>query len=102
MMDGTQLFPRGFHPQRPSFAVDASGSATVRRRYQVPFPRYYIIDFGLSTWFKEGHEGPRLVTGIDGQDKTVPELSDTVPYDPFKVDICTLGNLFKVELLAVS
>lgn len=101
-MDAAQLFPQGFHPQRPSLAADGSDFAPVRRRYQVPFPKYYIIDFGISTWFKEGHEGPRLVTGIDCQDKTVPELSDPVPYDPFKVDIYTLGNLFKLELLAVG
>lgn len=102
MMDASLLFPKGFHPQEPGFAPDANGLAIERRRHQVPFPRYYVIDFGLSTWFKEEHEGPRLVTGKHCQDKSVPELNDTEPYDPFKVDIYTLGNLFKVDLLDVS
>ncbi|KAJ7725528.1 hypothetical protein DFH07DRAFT_252485 [Mycena maculata] len=32
--------------------------------------------------------------GVFGQDKTVPELSDTILYNPFKVDIYQLGNVF--------
>jgi len=32
--------------------------------------------------------------GTLGQDKTVPELSDDIPYDPFKVDIYQLGHVF--------
>ncbi|KAJ7051204.1 hypothetical protein C8F01DRAFT_1263228 [Mycena amicta] len=46
--------------------------------------------------------GPRMemaefrVSGeTDAPDDTVPELSETVPYNPFKVDIYQLGNVFK-------
>ena len=55
--------------------------------------RYYFIDFGLSTDYPEGIDNASDV-GIYGQNKTVPELSDTVPYNPFKVDIYQLGSAF--------
>jgi hypothetical protein len=42
-----------------------------------------------------------LVTGRLGQNKTVPELSDTVPYDPFKVKIYQMGGVIQ-ELVEVS
>lgn len=56
--------------------------------------RYYYIDFGISSHFPAGTEGPRLVVGDIGRDQTVPELSDTEPYDPFKLDVYVLGNFF--------
>ncbi|KAJ6627032.1 hypothetical protein B0H10DRAFT_1997788 [Mycena sp. CBHHK59/15] len=53
---------------------------------------YYSIDFGLS--ITAGRPRRNSVLGIFGQDKTVPELSDTVPC----VDIYQLGNGF-VDLI---
>ena len=42
------------------------------------------------------------ILGIAGRDRDVPELSKNVPYDPFKVDIFTIGNvLLRAELQAV-
>ncbi|KAL7284782.1 hypothetical protein ACG7TL_002089 [Trametes sanguinea] len=35
-----------------------------------------------------------LVVGDVGRDADVPELSDHVPYDAFKVDIFSLGNVY--------
>ncbi|OCB89313.1 hypothetical protein A7U60_g3513 [Sanghuangporus baumii] len=43
----------------------------------------------------------RLVAGNRAQDREVPELSSIVPYDPFAVDIFTLGNVFKRNFLNV-
>lgn len=100
-MDPKPLFPEGHHPQKLHRTLDGSRWATVRHRYQAPFPKYYIIDFGISTWFREAHEGSRLVVGTDGQNQTVPELHDSIPYDPFKVDIYTLGHVFNSEILMV-
>ncbi|KAH9858389.1 hypothetical protein C2E23DRAFT_798334 [Lenzites betulinus] len=54
---------------------------------------YYFIDFGMSTRFTS--ESPRLVTGTLGLDREPPELSDDVPYDPFKLDIFLIGNLIR-------
>ncbi|KAI0369568.1 hypothetical protein BV20DRAFT_1053161 [Pilatotrama ljubarskyi] len=45
-------------------------------------------------------EGPRLVTGKLGLDRQPPELSDDVPYDPFKLDVFLIGNLICCELHA--
>ncbi|KDQ12538.1 hypothetical protein BOTBODRAFT_176475 [Botryobasidium botryosum FD-172 SS1] len=105
MMDPKHLFPEGYHPQSPDRSVDAHWAAPRRRRYQVPYPKYYFIDFGLSVLYSEDYQGPRLVTGTDGQDQTVPELlratqDPQYQYDPFKIDIYTLGNLYKNELIS--
>ncbi|KAJ6460727.1 hypothetical protein DFH09DRAFT_1496906, partial [Mycena vulgaris] len=57
---------------------------------------YYYIDFGLSMYFPGGKD-TALTTGTLRTFKTIPELSLTVPYNPFKVDIfqlgLTMGNL---------
>jgi hypothetical protein len=59
----------------------------------------FFIDFVLSTRF-DSREERSLVTGKLGQNKTVPELSDTVPYDSFKVDIYQMGGVIQ-ELVEV-
>lgn len=59
--------------------------------------RYYLIDFGISSHFLEGSS--RYVTELKSRDKEVPELSADVPYDAMKVDIFTLGNLYRKEFL---
>jgi hypothetical protein len=43
-----------------------------------------------------------LVLGIAGRDQDVPELSGDVPYDPFKVDIFTIGNVIRAEFQDVG
>ena len=74
--------------------------ATLLSRNDVPVI-YYFVDFGISTWLKP-EDTDRLVVGSDGLDQDVPELSDDVPYDPFKVDIFVLGNFFRQELTKVG
>ena len=61
--------------------------------------RYYYIDFGLSTLFKEGD--PPLVLGRTGRDKEIPELSNEIPYDAYRADVFALGNLYYKEFLSV-
>lgn len=56
--------------------------------------RYFIIDVGLSEQFRTG-EKPRYY-GSWGQDETIPEFQKLgVAHDPFKTDICQLGNVLK-------
>lgn len=43
----------------------------------------------------------RLVTGEYGRDKSVPELNKIVKYDPFPVDIFTVGNMIKTSFIKV-
>ncbi|KAJ7587980.1 kinase-like domain-containing protein, partial [Mycena floridula] len=56
--------------------------------------RYFFIDFGLSDKHPDGQEQART-TGRFGQVRVTPELSDDVPYNPFKSDILQLGRIFK-------
>ena len=71
------------------------------RRSDVKGVRYYIIDFGISSYFKDP-VAPRLVTGPDGLDNEVPELHREAPYDPFPVDIFILGNMYKKLFVEVG
>ena len=99
MMDGRPLYPQGYHPVRQNVTPDALYEITPLSRTDHPV-RYFYIDFDLSMRFAEGE--PRLATGDVGRDDKVPELSKGVPYDPFKVDIFSLGNLYYKEFELVS
>ncbi|KAH9888334.1 kinase-like domain-containing protein [Cubamyces lactineus] len=93
MMDARALYPNGYHPVRLGYTPDALYPVS-------PLPRagrsikYYYIDFGLTTWFPPGSS--TLVIGDVGRAE-VPELSDTTPYDAFKVDIYALGSVYSEE-----
>jgi len=103
MMDSSRLIPSGFHhaARRTYNGITSAGAnLTYRKRLDVAPVDYFFIDFGLSTRFRSS-EDRALVTGKFGQNKTVPELSVTVPYDPFKVDIYQLGGVIQ-ELVEVS
>ncbi|KAI0334860.1 hypothetical protein GY45DRAFT_1431349 [Cubamyces sp. BRFM 1775] len=97
MMDASAMYPKGFHPVYTWYLPDASGYADVLPRSSVRVT-YYLVDFGISTRFTS-KDSPRLVLGIDGIDDTVPELSNEIPYDPFKTDIYILGSLFREKFL---
>ena len=100
MVDGNALFPKVFHPtQRLLDPTCTEDSKSIFRR-DVPNLKYYIIDFGISSSFNG--PGPHLVLGQDGLDQEVPELAGWNPYDPFLVDIFTLGNVYKKEYLEVG
>jgi hypothetical protein len=99
------MFPRGFHPVRDSFLPhDMSALAPAIPRLGVGV-KYYFVDYRMSSYFPEGTER-QLVLGLadklPGHDQDVPELSDEVPYDPFKVDIFTIGNVLRREFVGVS
>ena len=101
MMDATALYPDGFHAiYLSSLPEQITRPATLLSRNDIPVT-YYYVDFGISTWLKP-EDTNRHVVGSDGLDQDVPELSDDVPYDPFKVDIFVLGNFFRQEFTQVS
>lgn len=93
MVDATNMYPLGFHPVRDRFLDDVTTPATVIPRSELGV-KYYFVDFGISSYFPSESQS-RLVFGTTGRDQDVPELSDEVPYDPFKVDIFTIGNVFR-------
>lgn len=99
MQDASSAFPgRRTHPVLTDHSEDMQVEYTPLPRCMCSF-RYYFIDFGISKRF-EG-PGPHLVTGTIGRDPSAPEMSDTVPYDPFKLDIYYLGNHFLQEYVRV-
>ncbi|KAJ7511983.1 hypothetical protein B0H11DRAFT_2214852 [Mycena galericulata] len=73
----TPAFPGTFSP----------GKTAVR---SVPPVQYYYIDFGLSKHFPGGKESARLMSTLRTF-PMIPELSLTVPYNPFYVDVFQLG-----------
>ena len=100
-MDATAMYPEGFHPMRLSrHPRDLRRWAPVRSRDDVPVT-YYFVDFGISSQFQPGNTD-RLVVGTSGLDQDVPELSDEVPYDPFKLDVFILGNMISLTFVMVS
>ncbi|KAG9019231.1 hypothetical protein FRB90_005062 [Tulasnella sp. 427] len=89
MMDGRRLYSLGWHPQE--WEVLPNGKSMKQSnpsRTAVGGVRYYFIDFGIST--KDQDE----TLGVDGQEPA-PELSDDVPYDPFKLDVYILGMAYR-------
>ncbi|KAJ6498044.1 hypothetical protein C8R47DRAFT_1112658 [Mycena vitilis] len=93
VMDATRAIPGGYHFSQPWTENGVDFGVYWRARSFVSPVEYYFIDFGLSDYCPDGPEATRDV-GVFGQDKTVPEFSDTVSYNPFKVDIYQLGNVF--------
>lgn len=43
-----------------------------------------------------------LIMDIGGDDVDVPELFNGKPYDPYKLDVYTLGNVFLKEFYQVG
>ncbi|KAI0363711.1 hypothetical protein BV20DRAFT_1039768 [Pilatotrama ljubarskyi] len=97
MMDATALYPRGFHPILTHSLPGANGYAPVLSRSGVRV-KYFFLDFGISTRFSPD-DTSRKVLGVDGLEETVPELSNEVPYDPFKTDVYIVGKLFRQVFL---
>ncbi|KAI0040984.1 hypothetical protein FA95DRAFT_1683498 [Auriscalpium vulgare] len=97
MMDASAMFPRGFHPISQSFLADMSEVAPSYSRLSSGV-KYYFVDYGISSEFPlDSDPASRLVVGTLGRDQEPPELSHTVPYDPFKLDVFVIGNVFRRE-----
>lgn len=96
MMDGRRLYPAGWHPQRwrvfPNGESMKDGDPS---RTAVGGVRYYLIDFGISS------QNQDQVLGVDGQEPS-PELSNDVPYDPYKLDVYILGMAYRHFLIEVK
>lgn len=100
LFDADAMYPEGFHPVTLTMTPDYSALAKYTSRASVGV-KYYYVDFGISVYIPEA-VGPKLVTGILGRDQDPPELSGDDPYDPFKLDIFIIGNMFAREFYRVS
>jgi hypothetical protein len=112
MMEADGIYPQGFHPDYENKTPDLQRKAKyLDRRYSKKPIRYYFIDFGLSSWFKEPElatanqtdpqEERLLVSGRKGLDKLVPELIGGEPYNPFPVDVFIIGRVIRRALVEV-
>ncbi|KAK6977715.1 kinase domain-containing protein [Favolaschia claudopus] len=90
MMEESLVVPAGSHFTWQETHTGFPGIFSWNNRCSVSPVRYYYIDFGLSMYFRKGKDAA-LTTGTLRTFKTIPELSLTVPYNPFKVDIFQLG-----------
>jgi serine/threonine protein kinase len=67
-------------------------SAFIRTSDPRPQRSFAFIDFGLSVMYSSSDPGPFKTTG-DVATHIAPEMSPTIEYDPFKVDIWQMGTL---------
>lgn len=93
MMDQSRILPKGSHFLATHTHDGVRPITSWHRRCSVSPIKYFYIDFGLSWWYPNGHKSAGVI-GFTGQIKSAPELSDTVPYNPFKLDIYQLGFSF--------
>lgn len=112
-MDASRMIPGGFHFIHPPLAGDGQTILLpytgdehtpnhIKSRTQAAPMKYYFIDFGLSVQFPS-YETRGLVTGECGRlRKHIPEISETIPYDPFKVDVRLIGEMLRSDFLVVS
>ena len=100
-MDGDSMFSLPVHPIRRFSYVNDSNVIVPYVLHSQASMKYYFIDFGMSSYFPT--DAPfKLVTGKLGCDREVPKLSDDVPYDPFFVDIFSIGNVPHTKFYDVS
>ncbi|KAK7053596.1 kinase domain-containing protein [Favolaschia claudopus] len=98
MQDPTSLYPDGFHPVRHWMDPSYKNFARYITRAEC-WPRYYIIDFGLSRRYDPA-DGPPSEDIILGGDKSPPEhAEEAMACNPFPTDIYFLGNLLKQHFL---
>ncbi|KAJ7919618.1 kinase-like domain-containing protein [Mycena leptocephala] len=110
VMDASRMIPGGFHFIHPPLAGDGQTILLpytgdehtpnhIKTRTQAAPMKYYFIDFGLSVQFPS-YETRGLVTGECGRlRKHIPEISETIPYDPFKVDVRLIGEMLRSDFL---
>lgn len=99
-MDGNPLYPQGFHPIRQCSLPNGRGVAWPMSRSHFHL-QYYYIDYSISVYIPPDVY-PKLAVGVFGRDQEPPELSDDIPYDPFKLDVFILGNVLRKDFYDVS
>lgn len=94
-MDPKDWFSPGYN--NASWSVDY---CTTKPRSEVDI-KYYFIDFGLSALYPSLEAREKELEGW-GRYKQAPELSRTVPYDVFPLDVWCLGQVFQDVSLKVD
>lgn len=97
LMDARPLIPKGWHPSAPYLQPNGRALVEVKSRSSVATRiKYYLIDF------EHAHAASAAVVWMRGQDQSVPEQQNPgKPWDLLPVDIYTLGNMLRINLLEV-
>ncbi|KAG5644788.1 hypothetical protein DXG03_007609 [Asterophora parasitica] len=91
MMDARPILPSGWH--FVAYQCKPDGVTPISPLARIDYPvRYIIIDFDCSVRLSPGQ--PHLIRNFGGRDGDPPEYRSPEPYDPFKIDVFTLGNVF--------
>ncbi|KAF9011831.1 hypothetical protein BDQ17DRAFT_1405435 [Cyathus striatus] len=98
MMDAHSILPHGWHFIADNCAPDGFTPIKPLSRSEHSV-RYLFIDFGLSHRYLPGES--RYVHDAGGRDSEVPELARDGPWDLYKIDVFTVGNMFYHDLLEV-
>ncbi|KAJ7652356.1 kinase-like domain-containing protein, partial [Mycena polygramma] len=96
LQDGADLYPAGFHPVKPWLDPSFTNFSHPITRTEC-WPRYYIIDFGLSRRY-DPINGLPFEDTIRGGAKSAPEYN-YFACNAFPTDIYVLGNLLKTQFL---
>ncbi|KAJ3914291.1 hypothetical protein F5877DRAFT_92800 [Lentinula edodes] len=99
MMDGSQMYPQGWNTLDPWQARNDPFRAAKRVGFRMQFwPKYYLIDFGLSHMYSSKRTVPPLERILRGGDKSAPEHAPKYKSaNPFSTDIYYIGNLIRVK-----
>ena len=100
MMDGSAIYPQGFHPSRQERAPVLKREAIPLGRYDVRGIKYFLIDFKYSMYVSDENQN-RSASGRFGEDASAPELDEAAPYNPFLVDIFSVGHVIQRAFLEV-
>jgi hypothetical protein len=102
MMDGEQIFPDGHHPMATYRNIAANAYAKILLRRDVASSNpvtYYFIDFEGTLQYRP--EEKPLAGGRRALESDVPEYAFWRLFDPFPVDVYTLGMVYRKRLLDV-
>ncbi|KAJ7648943.1 hypothetical protein DFH06DRAFT_555792 [Mycena polygramma] len=88
-----------FLPEDKAHTADPTDPHRYYSRTEVGLMKYCYLDFGISVRFPSYEERGRVVGNFSQLREHAPELSNTVPYDPFKVDIRLVGEMLRDELV---
>ncbi|KAJ7080931.1 kinase-like domain-containing protein [Mycena belliarum] len=91
IMDESRVVPKGSHFCDSRTHYGHTPFFSWKNRCSVSPVDYYYIDFELTMHYPVGSQSAEAVGYYGSWRKPIPELSASVPYNPFKVDICRLG-----------
>ncbi|KAK0454495.1 hypothetical protein EV421DRAFT_1757217 [Armillaria borealis] len=102
MLDASELYPEGFSPVNPWLVPNHSGLEKAKHITRIQcWPRYYLIDFGISRRYDPSNVPP-MEPPISGGDKHPPEhsiITVNPPWvdscNPFPTDVYYLGSMLK-------